>query len=197
MEATLRGVGPRILIPLTTAPRPLGSGSCFALPPASLQSNARHRRLVVPAPVPALRCSIARAGGDHRPAGDRHHPRAHRHSRRTRCAHRVGLTRCLECSSEHRATVHGATTARGALGYRARRLACALPTCQPRPHPVSAAADTAPPRDPPPTFLASRPMCRRSRYCAPRATWAFGVPHIDAPTANLNSHRRIQSGVGP
>jgi hypothetical protein len=42
--------------------------------------RVRHRA----APVPALRCSIAHAGGDYRPEGDRRHPRTHRHSRRTR-----------------------------------------------------------------------------------------------------------------
>ena len=39
----------------------------------------RHR----PSPVTALRRGFARAGGHHRPAGDRHHAQAHRHSRRT------------------------------------------------------------------------------------------------------------------
>jgi hypothetical protein len=45
--------------------------------------------------------------------------------------------------------------------------------------------------------LEGRPSSRPSRYCAPGQIRAFGSPHIDAPTANLNSHRRIQSGVGP
>ena len=52
--------------------------------------RVRHR----PEPVPPLRRRIARAGGDHRPACDCRHPRAHRHPRRTRSAHRVLLTPC-------------------------------------------------------------------------------------------------------
>ena len=55
-----------------------------------LACRVRHR----PEPVPPLRRRIARAGGDQRPACDCRHPRAHRHPRRTRSAHRVLLTPC-------------------------------------------------------------------------------------------------------
>jgi hypothetical protein len=111
--------------------------------------------------------AIARAAGHHRAEGDRRHPRVHRYSRRTRPAHRVILT-----THPHRTAVHGAAVAaRSPLGHpvsgsaHTADLSAVTPTsCQP----------STIPRDPPATFLALRSMCRRSRYCVPRAIRAFG-----------------------
>ncbi len=50
--------------------------------------GVRHRHQS----VPTLRRSIARAGGDHRAASDRWHPRAHRHAGGSGTTHRVVLT---------------------------------------------------------------------------------------------------------
>ncbi len=171
-----------------------------------LAANARHRRLVVPAPeptlaardddeaapapkrtpmswiqrsarrvrhrpepVPSLRCSTARVGSDHRPAGDRHPPRAHRHSRCTRPAHRVTVTPCaaLRRAPRPRQSRRRPMPARDALRARPRRSAPILASCQLHSHSMSAAADTAAAARPPSTRVDSRPSSRASRYCAP------------------------------